>query len=164
MQTTIEHLGRILLAKKESISVAESVTGGYIQFLLSSFPKAQQFFQGGITAYNAGQKSLHLKVDPLEAARTNSVSIAIASKMAATVATLFLSEWSIGVTGFATPPDHAPSENPYCYYSIWYKKQELITVELMAEEHTGVAAQQYFASSILTKLLETTELVYHDSR
>lgn len=46
----------LLADRKETLSVAESVTAGHLQAAFSSALEATKFFQGGITAYNAGQK------------------------------------------------------------------------------------------------------------
>jgi len=41
-------------AKHQTIAIAESVTSGLLQFVLSNAPDASEFYQGGITAYNIG--------------------------------------------------------------------------------------------------------------
>ena len=61
----IETIKNVLLERKETISIAESVTGGLLQFALSMSDDAIKFFQGGITAYNIGQKARHLHIDLL---------------------------------------------------------------------------------------------------
>ena len=63
----LEYIGKILKKKKETLAIAESVTAGVLQFALASITDASQFFQGGITAYNLGQKCRHLLVEPIHA-------------------------------------------------------------------------------------------------
>ena len=59
--------GRLLIKKKNTIAVAESVTAGNLQAVFSLAKDATAFFQGGITAYNIGQKCRHLLVEPTHA-------------------------------------------------------------------------------------------------
>ncbi len=163
MNDIVLRLGEILIEKEETVSVAESVTGGYVQYLLSTCPKAQQFFQGGLTAFNVGQKTLHLGVNPITAAVNNAVSIPVASRMAEAIAISFISEWSVGITGFATVPEFDTHPYPYCFYSIWYKGKEIITLELEAPDIPRAEVEKFFASMILEKLLETMKVVYQGS-
>src|ERR1051325_1421918 len=85
-----------LVAAKESIAVAESVTSGHLQAALSQAENASFFFQGGITAYNLGQKSRHLNIDPIQAENCDSVSKDVAIKMALEVSKMFTSNWGVG--------------------------------------------------------------------
>ena len=68
----------ILCQRKQTIAVAESVTAGHLQAALSSAVEASHFFQGGITAYNLGQKCRHLQVNPISAEGCNCVSEEVA--------------------------------------------------------------------------------------
>jgi nicotinamide mononucleotide (NMN) deamidase PncC len=67
-----------MLRSNQTVSVAESVTSGHIQAALSRAEFAMKFFQGGITAYNLGQKYRHLQVEPIHAQFTNFVSERVA--------------------------------------------------------------------------------------
>jgi nicotinamide-nucleotide amidase len=58
----VDKAGQLLMKKKNTIAVAESVTSGNIQAVLSLAKDATAFFQGGITVYNIGQKCRHLLV------------------------------------------------------------------------------------------------------
>ena len=77
-----DKIGEALISSKQTIAVAESVTAGHLQACLSLADKALEFFQGGITAYNIGQKTKHLGVNPIHALATNCVSEKIAGEMA----------------------------------------------------------------------------------
>lgn len=116
-----KHAGEVLrtyfLETKETIAVAESVTSGLLQCELSNLTDALQFFQGGITAYNVGQKYRHLLVEPIHALAYNCVSAKVAEEMALNVCTLFHSNWGIGITGYATPVPESANEI-YCNFCI----------------------------------------------
>ena len=89
----------ILQQKKESVALAESVTSGLLQLAFSLPDGAMNYFQGGITAYNLGQKSRLLLVDPIHADLCNSVSELVAIQMARQVRIHFTSDWGIAITG-----------------------------------------------------------------
>src|SRR6478736_19122 len=99
----LKKIGKKLIESKQTIAVGESVTSGLLQFAFSSIPDASKFYQGGITAYNIGQKYAHLKVEPIHALSVNCVSQSVATEMAINASKLFRSHWGIGVTGYATP-------------------------------------------------------------
>src|SRR5688572_3885424 len=94
-----EHMVRT----EETVAIAESVTAGLIMSNFSTAKNASNFFQGGITAYNLGQKVKHLNIEPIHADAANCVSERIAQQMASEVSKLFCSRWGIAITGYATP-------------------------------------------------------------
>src|SRR4051794_20552902 len=98
----INRIKDLLIQRHQTISVAESVTAGLLQLSLSSAENALDFFQGGITAYNLGQKARHLHIDPIYALSCNCVSDRIADMLALNVCDLFSSDWGIGITGYAS--------------------------------------------------------------
>ena len=81
-QSLLNYIGGALKDAKESVSVAESVTAGYLQFSFSQMKDASDFFKGGITAYTLEEKVKLLKVDEQEARRCDCVSKKIADEMA----------------------------------------------------------------------------------
>jgi nicotinamide-nucleotide amidase len=119
---TLEQIGNYLKNKKETIAVAESVTSGALQLALSSVFEASFFYQGGLTAYNLGQKFKHLSVEPIHAASVNCVSEKVAGDMATGVAVLFGSDWGIGITGYASPVPESGNKI-FAYYSFAYKNK-----------------------------------------
>lgn len=67
-ETMQEVLGKILLKNNETISTAESCTGGAIASLITSVPGASAYFQGSIVSYSndVKQSLLNVKKDTLE--------------------------------------------------------------------------------------------------
>src|SRR5688572_24937105 len=118
----LKHIGTAILKKKETIAVAESVTAGSLQFALSGIPDASLFFQGGVTAFNIGQKARHLGVEPLHARSVNCVSNKVATEMAIGIAKLYSSEWALGITGYASPVPES-NNKVFAFYSIIYKNK-----------------------------------------
>ena len=92
-----------LIARGETISVAESLTGGGLAQALNSLPGSSQIFLGSVTAYQAEVKNSVLNV-PLELiAEMGVVSEEVAAAMAAGVKNLMRSTWAISTTGVAGP-------------------------------------------------------------
>src|SRR5690606_5685222 len=102
-ETLINSIRDHLISRGQTISVAGSVTSGHLQAARSFADNDLQFYQGGITAYNAGQKTRHLQVEPIHALTCDCVSEQTAVEMARGSNQLFLSEYAIGITGYATP-------------------------------------------------------------
>ena len=93
----------ILSQRGESISVAESLTGGGLAQALSSLPGSSQIFRGSVTAYQSQIKSEVLQVPSELLNEFGVVSEEVAAAMAHGVKTLMNSTWSISTTGVAGP-------------------------------------------------------------
>jgi nicotinamide-nucleotide amidase len=112
---------KVLIQNKQSLAVAESVTAGQLQTAFSFAEKAMEFFQGGITTYNIGQKARHLHVDPIHAATCNCVSEKVAAEMAINVCSMFSSDWGIAITGYASVVPEEQIFELFAYYAISFK-------------------------------------------
>jgi len=110
-------IAQSLVKHASTVAVAESVTGGMLQHFFSSMENAAQFFQGGMTAYNIGQKCRHLSIDPVHAMQCNCVSKQVAEEMAIHACSLFCSSWGIAVTGYATAVPESGNKT-FAYYAI----------------------------------------------
>lgn len=115
----IEELKNILLTEKKTISVAESLTGGNLQALLSSVNGSSKFFIGGITAYNIDVKDKFFKFNYESAKLCDCVSDDIALSMAKGITEIMESDYGIGTTGFAVPNESV--DVPYAYICIFNK-------------------------------------------
>ncbi|MEJ0080206.1 MAG: CinA family protein [Puia sp.] len=62
--TLQEALGKLLTARKQSVSTAESCTGGYVAHLITSIPGSSAWFHGSVIAYDNEIKRKMLDVDP----------------------------------------------------------------------------------------------------
>lgn len=99
----LDYISRSLKSTHKTVSVAESVTSGYLQFSFSQMKDASEFFKGGITAYTLEEKVNLLNVNKEEAEKCDCVSQEIAEKMALQVTKSFNTDWGIAITGYATP-------------------------------------------------------------
>lgn len=140
-----------LVDRKETIAVGESVTSGLLQGALSQAKDAVHFYQGGVTAYNLGQKYRHLMVDPIHADACNCVSEKVAESMAMNTCKLFCSDWGIGVCGYAAPAEES-GQQMYAYYAIAYDDHIVTSGKLDSDKKEGIDTQLFFTETILQQL------------
>ena len=86
-----------------TLSVAESLTGGWLQSALVAIPGASEVFCGGVVAYRPEQKTTLLGVSPTLIASEGVVSAACAEAMARGVLSRCHSDYAVAVTGEAGP-------------------------------------------------------------
>lgn len=153
-QNEISSIKDAMLANNESLAVAESVTAGHLQAALSYADYASKFFQGGITAYNVGQKAKHLNVEPIHAISCNCVSEKVAASMAIQVCSMFSSDWGVGVTGYAAPVPECHIKQLFVFYSFAYKSKIIYTRKLETTEANVEAVQRYYVENILKDLAD----------
>ena len=153
----IEKIKSLLIERGQTIAVAESLTSGHLQVALASAENAAKFFQGGITAYNLGQKARHLKIEPIHAENCNCVSEKVASQMALNVIDLFSTDWSIGITGYAAPVPECSVENPFAYYAICFRERVLRVNKIDSTKKDPMEVQIDFVNAVLKDLLGLIE-------
>lgn len=94
---------RLMTARKQTLAVAESCTGGAISNRVTNVPGASKVFIGGVVAYSnaAKQKFLGVRFETLQ--RHGAVSEAVARAMAEGARARFGADFAIAVTGIAGP-------------------------------------------------------------
>ena len=147
----LETIREALLDTKQTVAVAESVTAGFLQAAFSTVPDAAKFFQGGITAYNLGQKYRHLHVNPIHAQGCNCVSDEVAATMALEVCELFKSHWGLGITGYASKVPEGKNDL-HAYYAIAQNGRVVKQAIVHAPTEEGEEAQLYFVNEVLKAL------------
>ena len=93
----------LLLAGSETLSTAESLTGGGLSSAFTDPPGASHVFMGGITAYRTEIKIKELHVPPEIIEKYGVVSSQVADAMAQGAQKVFGSTWAISTTGVAGP-------------------------------------------------------------
>ncbi len=96
-------LGRLLKQRGETLSLAESCTGGYVGHLITSIPGSSAYFVGGVVSYANAVKmeELGIPADMLEL--EGAVSKAVVEQMAQGVRKALRTTWSIAISGVAGP-------------------------------------------------------------
>lgn len=147
----INEIKNQLVRECHTLAVAESVTSGHLQAALSLAEGASTFFQGGITAYNLGQKARHLNVNPIVADSCNCVSEKVTAQMARAAIEMFSCEWAIAITGYASPLPEIGITDLFAFFSIASRDQVLVTKKIMAERQTPLECQLFYTDKALTE-------------
>jgi len=95
-----------LKARGETVSVAESLTGGGLGHALTQVPGASEVFLGGIIAYTADVKVNFLGVPRATIDEFSVVSEEVAIAMANGAREKIGTTWAISTTGVAGPGDY----------------------------------------------------------
>lgn len=149
LENLLRYIGIQMFKSRETIAIAESVTSGFLQFSFSQMQNASQFFLGGMTVYSMEEKVRLLDVQPQEALESKCVSSGIADTMALNVAKIYGTDWSIAVTGYATPVEES-NKKLFAYFSISYKGKIILSERLDLHSRTkSVNAQLYYSEFIL---------------
>ena len=90
-------------ARKVTIAVAESCTGGMVAAALTDVPGSSAVFLGGAVTYSNAAKSRLLSVDPEDLKFFGAVSREVAQQMAAGALDAFGADIAVSVTGIAGP-------------------------------------------------------------
>ncbi|HEY9829130.1 MAG TPA: competence/damage-inducible protein A [Stenomitos sp.] len=96
-------VGRLLTKTSETLSVAESCTGGGLGSMLTSVPGSSNYFLGGVISYDNAAKASLLNVQPSDLEQWGAVSKPVAMQMAAGVRSLLSTSWGLSITGVAGP-------------------------------------------------------------
>jgi nicotinamide-nucleotide amidase len=146
---------RKLVAKKRTVAVAESVTGGHLQAAISSADDASMFFHGGITAYNLGQKARHLKINTIAAEKCNCVSKEVAIEMAFGVVELFSSDMGISITGYATPLPEEDINKIFAWGAIVLNDKLISSFRITSKLDDPLEVQIDYANQVIIKAIKS---------
>ncbi|ACK71864.1 competence/damage-inducible protein CinA [Gloeothece citriformis PCC 7424] len=96
-------VGQQLRQVAQTVSVAESCTGGGLGEMLTQIPGSSEYFLGGIIAYDNRVKNALLGVNQQDLDQFGAVSEPVAKQMALGVKEKIGSDWGISITGIAGP-------------------------------------------------------------
>ncbi len=96
-------VGQYLREKHQTVSVAESCTGGGLGTMLTEISGSSDYFWGGVIAYDNRVKQALLGVTPQALAQWGAVSAEVAQQMALGVKQRLDTDWGISITGIAGP-------------------------------------------------------------
>ncbi|MEH1837851.1 MAG: competence/damage-inducible protein A [Nostoc sp.] len=96
-------VGQLLRALKETLSVAESCTGGGLGQMLTEISGSSDYFWGGVISYDNSVKVGLLGVNPEDLDKFGAVSATVAQQMAIGVKTRLATTWGLSITGIAGP-------------------------------------------------------------
>ncbi|MFL6162292.1 MAG: CinA family protein [Jatrophihabitantaceae bacterium] len=96
-------LHALLLRRRQTVAVAESLTGGLVAAALTATPGASATFRGGLVVYATDLKTSLAGVPEGLLARVGAVDPQVALALANGVRSRLSASWGVGVTGVAGP-------------------------------------------------------------
>lgn len=153
MQEKLLKIKDYFCKEKQTLAVAESLTGGNIQAAFTSVSGASGFFVGGLTAYNIDQKVQLLQVERQHAAEVNCVSDKVAIHMALGVQDMFGTKCSIATTGYAEE-DKDASILPHAWICVCAKRKLSTLLVDQTEGLDRVGVQKLVTEEAVNLLME----------
>lgn len=108
-RTTDHQIAELLKKSKQTVSTAESVTGGLISSRLTSVSGSSDYFIGGIVCYSSRVKVLQVGVPAALVSQYGVVSREVAISMAEEIKKRFRTDIGIAATGAAGPAPVPPA-------------------------------------------------------
>jgi nicotinamide-nucleotide amidase len=102
-ETIQEAIGKQLTSNKQTLSLAESCTGGYISHFITSVPGSSVYFKGSVIAYSNDIKESILKVKPETLRDYGAVSEETVKEMAEGIRQKFNTDYAVATSGVAGP-------------------------------------------------------------
>ncbi len=96
-------VGELLRNRKETLSVAESCTGGGLGQMLTEISGSSDYFWGGVISYDNSVKVNLLGVNGADLEKFGAVSDTVAEQMALGVRSRLGTSWGLSITGVAGP-------------------------------------------------------------
>lgn len=140
----IEKIQDILIQRGQTLSVAESCTGGSLSAMITKIPGCSVYFLGGVISYSNQLKIKLLNVDPRILDKVGAVSKEVAMQMAEGVLQLTGSHFSIAVSGIVGPSG-GTREKPVG--TIW---------GAIASHHSGTEAWKFELQGSRAEIIEQT--------
>ncbi len=103
-------LGSLLLKRNETVSTAESCTGGYIAHLLTSIPGSSGFYEGSMITYSYKAKEDLLQVKNETLINKGAVSEEVVKEMAEGLLQNLKTTYAIAVSGIMGPDGGMPDK------------------------------------------------------
>jgi nicotinamide-nucleotide amidase len=96
-------VGELLRSAGQTLSVAESCTGGGLGQMLTEISGSSEYFWGGVISYDNSVKERILGVKSEDLAKFGAVSSIVAEQMALGVRSHLATTWGLSITGIAGP-------------------------------------------------------------
>jgi nicotinamide-nucleotide amidase len=150
---TTEKIAATLLARSETIAVAESSTGGLISAALLAVPGASAYFLGGAVVYTRAARRILLDI-PDEAMREiRPASQPYAELLASRIRQRFSAGWGLSETGATGPAGNRYGDAAgHCCMAVSGLRSAAITLETGSTDR--LANMHVFAATALNLLLE----------
>jgi PncC family amidohydrolase len=153
LTTIAEQIAAQLIARKQTIAVAESSTGGLISAALLSVPGASAYFLGGAVVYTRDARRLLMDIPDEAMKGIRSASEPYAKLLAGTVRQRFATDWGLSETGATGPTGNRYGDAAgHSCMAVSGPAQSVFTLETGSNDRQ--ANMQAFAKTALNLLLE----------
>jgi PncC family amidohydrolase len=155
MSRLAEHAGRLLRARRETVSIAEGSAGGLVSAALLSVPGASAYYVGGTVIYTmaANRALLAGVVEPPPGMR--GATEEFARYLAQSSATKLASTWGVGEAGAAGPPNRYGDPAGHAWVAI--AGPVAATRHVLTGLDDRAQNMEAFAEAALSLLVETLE-------
>ena len=148
-----EHIAAKLVARKQTIAVAESSTGGLISAALLAVPGASAYFKGSAVVYTREARRLLMDIPDEAMKGIRSASEAYARLLAEQIRRRFACDWGLSETGATGPTGNRYGDAAgHSCLAVAGIETNVITLETASNDRLG--NMQAFASTALNLLLQ----------
>ncbi|MGJ4892157.1 CinA family protein [Bradyrhizobium sp. HKCCYLRH3099] len=152
-----EQVAKRLIARKQTIAVAESSAGGLIAAALLAVPGASAYFLGGAVVYTRDARRVLMDIPDEAMKGIRSASEPYAEMLARQIRTRFATDWGLSETGAAGPTGNRYGDAAgHACFAVSGPASAVVTLESGSSDRA--ANMQLFAKSalqlLLTKLAE----------
>jgi PncC family amidohydrolase len=147
-----EQIAAKLIARRQTIAVAESSTGGLISASLLAVPGASAYFLGSAVVYTREARRILMDIPDAEMKGVRSASETYAKLLASQIRNRFSSDWGLSETG-ATGPTGNRYGDAAGHSCIGIAGAEPTAITLETGKADRVANMHAFASAALNELL-----------
>lgn len=143
-----------LTARRQTIAVAESSTGGLISAALLAVPGASAYFLGSAVVYTREARRILMDIPDADMKGIRSASETYAKLLAAQIRQRFNSDWGLSETGASGPTGNRYGDAAgHSSIGIAGAEARAITLETGSADRVG--NMQVFAKTALSELLAT---------
>ncbi|PLK43638.1 competence/damage-inducible protein A [Emticicia sp. TH156] len=103
-------IGKILKSKGQTVSAAESCTGGFVSHMFTKVPGSSAYFMGSVVSYDNSVKMNVLGVKPETLEAHGAVSEETVTQMAEGARALMKTDYAIATSGVAGPDGGTPEK------------------------------------------------------
>lgn len=135
MPTLEKMVSELLRQKKQTLSLAESCTGGYISSLITSIAGASDIFKGAVVPYTNIAKHELLQVDKNIFETVGAVSKECVEQLAANALKKFGSDYSVAVSGIAGPTGGTPDKPVGLVWIAVANKEKVLAMKFQFGDH-----------------------------
>jgi nicotinamide-nucleotide amidase len=123
-------IGKMLRTRGQTLSVAESCTGGYVSHLITTIPGSSDYFLGSMIPYDYEIKMRQLGVKPETLEKYGAVSEPTIMEMANTVRAKFNASIGVATSGIAGPAGATPEKPVGTVWIAYSDKHKTVTRKL----------------------------------